>query len=818
MLNLKNSFLQFSLQPEKATWSLFDHHLRGPSLEDVEIGVYYHRTGARFQGLRYGFSLTPGPVETVNSLQGPLRQVTATTAMDSNGLKYNLVFALPEGYPFLLWKITVENKGWRPAYIDRIEMLNAGYIYLPGGMYNQLSLRSTNRTHGAIRPYSEMGELAFYANGWQSWSFAGVYGQKERFHRSRLGFFRSPASVNAGTPQPSRPGSFSSDMYGVLGDRTHRTGILAGFLSQLQHFGSLEAILNAYSPALRMWANGDQARLDPGRAMTTDWACISFIHLDEAEPLGAYLDAVARQSAPPGLPPGRIHPTKNHIPVGWCSWYQFSSEKYTGTVTPHAVRQNLEAVSSLRPRLPLDVIQIDDGYESYVGDWFSFVNSFKEGMDGLAQEIRRAGFTPGVWLAPFIVDPRSKLAREHPDWLLRGLLNRPVNAGFLWNRFATALDLTHLEALEYVLDVVDTAVHRWGFPYLKLDFLYAAALPGHYHDPTKTRAQVLRAGLEAVRQAAGEDTYLLGCGCPLGPAVGLVDAMRIGADTARRWLPSFNGIEFYIKEERDLPSARYASHNALSRAPLHNHWWVNDPDCLLLRPTTLLTQQEVQTFATVVALTGGSLLLSDHLPDLPLDRLRIAESLLPLIGRTPHLLDWFDSPTPRRVQLNLDGSSGHWHLIALFNWEDRAADLALHPNEFYLDSQTEYIARSFWDGKIYRFSERAGVCEISFPGVPPHGVVLLSVRPLRGRLPQYLGSDLHISQGMEVAAWESHSGSISLRLERPGPASGQIYLSLPHSPRRAFLDGATLSWSDLGDGSFAFPVQFDKFAQIEVNC
>src|SRR3990170_7071827 len=168
-------------------------------------------------------------------------------------------------------------------------------------------------------------------------------------------------------------------------------------------------------------------------------------------------------------------------------------------------------------------------------------------------------------------------------------LGRPVNAGFGWGAFNTALDLTHPAALEYVREVVHTATQAWGFAYLKLDFLYAAALPGRYRDPRRTRAQVLRAGLEAVREAVGEETFLLGCGCPLGPAIGLVDAMRIGADVARRWLPSFKGIEFFLKGEPNIPSARNASHNALTRAALHRRWWINDPDCLLLRPETQLT-------------------------------------------------------------------------------------------------------------------------------------------------------------------------------------------------------------------------------------
>ena len=105
---------------------------------------------------------------------------------------------------------------------------------------------------------------------------------------------------------------------------------------------------------------------------------------------------------------------------------------------------------------------------------------------------------PGLWLAPYMSIPRARLIREHPDWLLRGSLGRPVYAGFVWDAFTTALDLTHPAVVEHTCRLISTATHEWGFP-IKLDFLYAAALPGRRHDPTLNRAQTLRIGLEKLR-------------------------------------------------------------------------------------------------------------------------------------------------------------------------------------------------------------------------------------------------------------------------------------------------------------------------------
>ena len=116
---------------------------------------------------------------------------------------------------------------------------------------------------------------------------------------------------------------------------------------------------------------------------------------------------------------------------------------------------------------------------------------------------------------------------------------------------------------------------NFGYGYLKLDFLYAAAAEGIRHDPAITRAQTLRRGLEAIRRGAGEQTFILGCGCPLGAAVGIVDGMRIGPDVAPYWGASAGGA--------GEPGTALAIDAILARSFMHRQLWLNDPDCVMLR-------------------------------------------------------------------------------------------------------------------------------------------------------------------------------------------------------------------------------------------
>ena len=811
---IENTDLQLSLQPPSGTWSLYSRRWNGPFIEDARLGAAYRRGLSRQRALDRWEPVGVAREARTLDPHGPAQSLTLQIGPNHDGLLFEVTFALPEEHPLLLWQIAVHNQGSRPVYLDRLELLKVGFPVHPRTLFTAGETITTHiqervQFKGALRPHPDPGELAFFSNGWQSWTYNGVYGPLDRPRHTRMGFLRTPATANAGTPLPHRRGHFVSEMFGVLGDRTHRTGVLAGFLSQQEHFGSLEVWTDPHHPTLWMWAHGDGARLDPGAVAFTDWACLQFLHLDTADPLAPYLEAVARQHNLDAA-------AEREIPTGWCSWYHFYEAVSAGDV-----RHNLQATRALRPEAPLQLIQIDDGFESQVGDWYTFGPGFPEGVAPLAAEIREAGMTPGLWLAPFIVHRQSQLAHRHPEWLLRGRFGIPVNAGYNWNSLATALDLSHPQPLEYAAEVVHTAVHRWGFPYLKLDFLYAGALPGRRHDPTRTRAQVLRAGLQALREAAGAETFLLACGCPLGSAIGLVDAMRIGPDVSDFWDPRVKGVKFFFNREPDIPAAANSVQSSLARAPLHRRWWINDPDCLLLRPETSLTLEEVRSLATVVALTGGSLLVSDHLPALPPERLAILRALLPLIGKRPHVLDWFDSATPARLQLDLHGPPGArpersrraWHLVALFNWGDRPRDLTLRLGDFYLDPGAEYLARDFWRRETHRVA--AG--ELTFQAVPAHGVVLLALRPHHPRRPLYVGGDLHISQGLEVRDWQLAPGQLQLTLERPGLAQGEVELYLPGQLQSAVLDGEPAPSEATGHGTYRFSVRFKHTAKLDLT-
>jgi len=668
------------------------------------------------------------------------------------------------------FQLKMINHGSQPIFIDQLVPLKI--------KEGSLSLGKSRKP-----------DLTFYSNGWQSWSYTGTFRQGDKQHTTMIGRFQNPQIINPDTPRHKDGDHFSGDMFGLLCENTQKIGLLAGFISQKMHFGSLETRLSP-TPSLRMWANGDHARLDPGESIRTDWACLSFVDLNDHQPLRPYLNTVVKAH--------KIQ-AEISVPVGWCSWYHFYQN-----ITQEDIEANLTSVLILKDRVPLPLLQIDDGFETYPGDWFDFVPGFPEGVKPLATKASNADLIPGLWLAPFIVHPKAKLVKDHPEWLLRDENGKLVSAGFVWNTFTYALDLTCPEALDYACEVVRTTVKEWGFKYLKLDFLYTAALKGQYQDPTKTRAQVLRSGLEALRHAAGTDTVMLACGCPLGSALGLFDAMRIGADVSGYWEPHFPPLSKLLAKEVNMPSARNALQNILTRAPLHRQWWVNDPDCLLVRPDTKLSLAEVHSLATAIGMTGGSLLVSDDLPSLSDDRLRIAQVLLPVIDQQAQICDLFESRTPSLIRLNLENASGFWYLLAVFNWKDHPADLMFSPQKFNLPLDPIYWYREFWSGEI---GKMAMTSPIIFADVPAHSVRVIAARKYQPELPAYLGSDIHLSQGLEIGEWKVNANQISLRIDVGRSANGRISIYIPWEASQARLDQRSCSIQSKGQGIYNIELQ-----------
>jgi alpha-galactosidase len=283
-------------------------------------------------------------------------------------------------------------------------------------------------------------------------------------------------------------------------------------------------------------------------------------------------------------------------PVGWCSWYH-----YFGNLSWDDIVRNVEIAGREKEAFPFEVFQVDDGYEQDIGDWLKGKAGYP-GLDGVARAITGKGFKAGIWTAPFSAAETSEVFAQHPDWMVAEG-GKPKFAHKSWGKAIHALDLTHPGARAHILDVFST-LKKAGFEYFKIDFLFGSAMPGERHKNV-TPVEAYRQGLRLIRKAVGGG-FILGCGAPLLPSVGLVDGMRIGEDTAPYWKTRPSAFQG--------PNAYFALKNALLRQFMHRKFWLNDPDCLFLRDTDIeLTGNQRELYALAAGVMDNMIIDSDNL-------------------------------------------------------------------------------------------------------------------------------------------------------------------------------------------------------------
>lgn len=537
-----------------------------------------------------------------------------------------------------------------------------------------------------------------------------------------------------------------------------RQPLLLGFISAQHQLGTIEIVPAGTDHRLIAATELDGVTVDPHAEVMSEPLLIA--QGSQTNLLDLYAGAVAQQMD--------ARPTETVL-TGWCSWYQL----YTH-VSEADLQRNLASLAAHRDLLPLRLVQLDDGYERAVGDWLDVQPTFPSGMPSLVNAIRQHGVMPGVWLAPFLLSARSNTYAQHPDWVVRDESGEALNAIDNWGSANFALDTSHPAALAWLEHVVRTVCEDWGFEYLKLDFVYAAAMRGRRYDPRVTGVEAYRRGMRMLRRIAGE-RFILGCGAPLVPSVGLVDGMRIGSDVAAFWGREGNP---------DGPSLRNATRATLARMWMHGRWWTNDPDCLVVRADdTQLSLAEVQGWASVVALSGGMVFIGDDVSRVDESRLRLLARLLPASGQAASTGEPLVGLMPERLWLSVERAWGSWAIIGIANWSDAEKSVRFDPTEFALP-QDGYHLVDLWTGSYLGLHAEA----VDLGAQAPHGVRLLAVHPDLGR-PQTIGSTGHLlGDLMDLAfeQWDPETHVLTLTPAAGGPPGrpAELIVFDPHGPIR----------------------------------
>ncbi len=165
----------------------------------------------------------------------------------------------------------------------------------------------------------------------------------------------------------------------------------------------------------------------------------------------------------------------------------------------------LRDLASRAAELGVERFVLDDGWfegrnddRAALGDWWPDPRKYPHGLRGLAEHVRSLGMEFGLWVEPEMVNPDSRLYREHPQWALGDARREPV-----FGRHQLVLDLARPEVSQYLFDKLDALLRDTPISYLKWDMNrdLAQALDAHGRPGMHAQVLALYALLERLRDA-----------------------------------------------------------------------------------------------------------------------------------------------------------------------------------------------------------------------------------------------------------------------------------------------------------------------------
>lgn len=548
-------------------------------------------------------------------------------------------------------------------------------------------------------------------------------------------------------------------------------GVVAGWLTQNRASGITLSENADGSPTLRGRAEYGLPRHlpEPGEAVES-FAVGLFA--DPLAGLEAYGEAIAAANSVVLNKP---------VPSGYCTWY---SQPHGGACDQkHLAELSAFCAKHLAP-FGFDVIQIDDQWQAgrarpkeSSGPRLGFLEHHPKGpyCDGIkpaADNIKTLGMTPGLWFIPFTGDPANDPPAAHPEWFVKTASGEPYYV--FWAGWS--LDMTHPGARDYVRQVTHRITKEWGFNYIKIDGLWSGMAttclypePDYreddlggavFADPSKTNIEAYRDGLALMREAAGNDVFILGCNIAqnmrtLGASMGRVDGMRVGRDIGADW-------------GNILPCVEMGSRLYF----LHNRVWYNDPDCLMLREP--LTLDQARAWASWIAISGQMNLVSEWLPGLPAERLDLVKRSMPNHGLNARPLDLFENGTPGTWLLSKGEGATARHVVAVFNWDAQKEQEVKVPLARL--STGSFSCFEYWsnlpvvpEGDVIKCLLPPASCKVfALRQVVPHPVVVSTSR--------------HITQGMVDLMeehWDESSSTLSGVSRIVGGDPYELRIALP---------------------------------------
>ena len=411
------------------------------------------------------------------------------------------------------------------------------------------------------------------------------------------------------------------------------------------------------------------------------------------------------------------------LPVGWCSWSCLYNE-------PNAekLRLAIEGTAEALAGKEKNLIQIDDGWqqgESFPGKYVVDEKKFPEGLEPIADLAREKGMDFGLWVSPLLITESSPFYEE-----LRPMVREDLD-NLMADGKPHPFDLADPAFDAYLTQQFAAMTRRYGVRYYKIDFLASAILFVEHHQMLRYdgeyRVALLRRAFASIRAGVGPDVTLLACGAPMLECLGYFNAARVSHDI------TVGGWEYW-------PIIQKVVRTVLHRGIYNKKAFLNDPDGLVVRDYDIgdgfdPTYAEVKTWATALALSGGSVFVNEEMQKISPRRMELFRQLVPPLGISARPVDRFEMPTPSRAVIDVNEDV---HFAGAFHWGDDWVDTAVPTADFGFEKA---LAVRCWDKTVL------GVTDTLRVKSRPHSAELYLLRRVPDA-PCFLFADVNVFGGV----------------------------------------------------------------------
>ncbi len=343
--------------------------------------------------------------------------------------------------------------------------------------------------------------------------------------------------------------------------------------------GHVETVPLTLSLPVKVGADGVDAGVDisadtvlkPGERYSTPRSFVSVYAGDFYEPLHLWSSVLQKEGWEIPKPSGEAYN------VSWCGWgYEFN-------VTP---AQMLGTVPKLK-ELGIKWATLDDRWFDTYGDWNPRSDTFPgDSIKKMTDDFHKQGILVQLWWLPLGVEDgqgkyeshkymRSKVAQEHPEWLI---LDKDGKHARMTRDLATLCPAVP-EVQAFYKKLTEKFIGDWGFDGSKLDNIYSVPMcynPAHHHkspqDSVNAMADVYKTIFQTSR-AIKPESVTQSCPCGTPPSLAwlpfidqAVTADPVGAVQVRRRIKMYKAL---LGPE----SAVYGDHVELSAMDrIGNNW------------------------------------------------------------------------------------------------------------------------------------------------------------------------------------------------------------------------------------------------------